>query len=113
MGSGATLVIWCPKPRGALQLRYRRSVSPGQQFVDPINFVIGNAAEHVCQPGLRITVMESCGACDGADQLQMLIPDPWCDRTERFRGHQYTTSLTGLSAFLELTVLYKNKTPGL
>ena len=30
------------------QLRCRRSVAPRQQFVDPINLVIGNAAQHVC-----------------------------------------------------------------
>jgi hypothetical protein len=58
-------------------------------------------------------LVESCGACDGVHQSWMPIPDPRCDRTERFPCRRYTTSLTGLSAVLELTVLYPNKTPGL
>ena len=66
--------------RQAGQLRYRRSVSPGQQFVDPINFVIGNAAEHVCQPGLRIDTVELGGFDQG-------IGDG-CRLTAAFRAHE-------------------------
>ena len=49
-------------------------------------------------------LVESCGACDGAGQLQMPIPDPRCDRTERFRCRRYIASLAALSGFLKLTV---------
>jgi len=45
-------------------------------------------------------LVEPCGACDGAGQLQMPIPDPRCDRTERFRCRRYNYSLAGLSDFL-------------
>jgi hypothetical protein len=37
----------------------------GQEFVDPINFVIGNAAQHVCQPSLRIDGVELGGFDQG------------------------------------------------
>ena len=44
---------------------------------------------------------------EGVGQLQMLIPDPRCARTERFRCRWYIASLTGLPAFLELTAAWR------
>jgi hypothetical protein len=41
----------------------------------------------------------------------MPIPVPRCDRARRLRCRWYIASLTGLPAFLELTVPYPNKTP--
>jgi hypothetical protein len=34
------------------------SISPGQQLVDPIDLVIGDAAKHIGQPSLRIDAVE-------------------------------------------------------
>lgn len=52
-------------------------------------------------------LVDSCGAREGVGQLQMLIPDPRCARTERFRCRWYIASLTGLPAFLELTAAWR------
>lgn len=45
------------------QLRCLRSVTPGQQLVDPDDLVVGDAAEDVGEPGLRIDSVQ-LGALD-------------------------------------------------
>lgn len=36
------------------------SISPWQEFVDPVDLVIGDVAEDISQPGLRDNVVELC-----------------------------------------------------
>lgn len=38
---------------------------PWEEFVDPINFVVGDAAEDVCQPGLGVNAIEFGGLDQG------------------------------------------------
>jgi len=41
----------------------RREPVPRQQLVEPAGGVIGNAAQHVGEPGLRIDIVELGGLC--------------------------------------------------
>ncbi len=60
-----------PSGEGALvpdrgsRLRCCGSVTPGQQFVEPGDLVIGDAAEDVGQPGLGIDAVEFGGLNQG------------------------------------------------
>ena len=47
------------------QLRCRGGVTPGQQFVQPSDLVIGDAAEDISQPCLRIDAVELGGFDQG------------------------------------------------
>ena len=38
----------------------RVAAVPRQQFVDPVGAMIGDSAQHVSQPGLRIDVIHFC-----------------------------------------------------
>ena len=38
---------------------------PGQEFVDPVDRVIGDAADYVAQIGFRIETVQPCGLDDG------------------------------------------------
>ena len=42
-------------------LRCRGSVTPGHEFVQPSDLVLGDTAEHVGQPGLLIDTVELGG----------------------------------------------------
>ncbi|GBF27487.1 hypothetical protein MnTg02_02540 [bacterium MnTg02] len=43
-------------PRALAQL----SILPREQFVDPVDLVVGNATEDLSEPGLRIDAIEFC-----------------------------------------------------
>ena len=60
------------RPRGSASwnlplLRCLGSVTPGHQFVEPGDLVIGDAAEHVGQPSLRIDAIQLGGFDQGID----------------------------------------------
>ena len=41
-------------------LRCGHGVTPGQQLVDPGDLMVGDAAEHIGEPGLRVDAIEFC-----------------------------------------------------
>ena len=52
----------------AVTLPWQRT--PGHQFVEPSDLVIGDAAEHVGQPGLRIDAIQLGGFDQGIDNCR-------------------------------------------
>jgi hypothetical protein len=46
-----------------LRCRWEPSTPTGEQFVDPVDGVVGDAREDIGQPGLRIDVVEPGGLC--------------------------------------------------
>ena len=45
-------------PSGYAALAPDRSVTPGQQLVDPRDLVVGDAADHIGEPGMRIDAVQ-------------------------------------------------------
>jgi hypothetical protein len=46
------------------------SISPGQQLVDPIYLVVGDTAENISQPSLRINAIELGRLCGSANYAE-------------------------------------------
>src|SRR5215475_24697 len=49
-----------PSSRNFAMARHELMPVPGQKLIEPVAGVVVDAGEHVCEPGLRIDVVELC-----------------------------------------------------
>ena len=66
-------------PMGIIGLGYPWfcvSPVPGQQFINTVDLVVGDAGEHVGQPGLRIHAVELGGLCRVQNYAEWLGRQP-------------------------------------